>query len=58
MKLSRTIKKELKKQILHKIDSSWKSSKLKIIGVQKNSRYKNINATHRGLTVTSYSLNQ
>lgn len=56
MKISRKVKKELKKQILSNIDSAWKSKELIIDKVERFSRHAKRNATYKGLTVTSYRL--
>lgn len=55
IKIPRKTKKELKKQIIL-AEKDWKEKEVKIISTQKNSRYRRLNPTFKGLTVTGYTL--
>lgn len=56
IKLSRKIKKELKKRILSKCGVGWKTNEVRILEVKRFSRYKERSATYKGLTVVNYTL--
>jgi hypothetical protein len=56
MKLSRRIKKELKKRILIGKDTAWNLNDVKITSVVRCIRRAKTNPTYKGLTVNGYML--
>lgn len=55
-RIPRKTKKVLKKLILENLDPNWKPKDCKITSITKHYRYSEKRPTHKGISVTGYTL--